>query len=295
MDFAKAYSSLSLFISGPILGQFAEVRCGAYSAGFELDWDLLPLFPYINAVAEKSQLFDKPHYIKFVLNDCLCAFYPRKGAFTPVSSLAEAIEFLDHISDFIQDIVHRRDTIVPCYKTFKPVSAVDIYQLLPGTNCRACGYATCLAFAAALSRRKISMEACPHLIDPIEEQATFPVFDSQGKCVRTVSLEIDTTRLRDSVRYQHDRIQQLQTRLADFERGRDVNDNTANVELPSPLTRRELQVLRMVARGATNKEISLDLNISEHTVKSHVINIFNKLGVNDRTQASVWAAYKRLL
>jgi DNA-binding NarL/FixJ family response regulator len=56
------------------------------------------------------------------------------------------------------------------------------------------------------------------------------------------------------------------------------------------LTQREFQVLGLLANGATNKQIASQLHISEHTVKSHVINIFNKLGVNDRTQASVWAA-----
>jgi DNA-binding CsgD family transcriptional regulator len=49
-------------------------------------------------------------------------------------------------------------------------------------------------------------------------------------------------------------------------------------------------VLRRIAGGATNKQISKELNISPHTVKSHVIHIFNKIGVNDRAQASAWGA-----
>lgn len=56
------------------------------------------------------------------------------------------------------------------------------------------------------------------------------------------------------------------------------------------LTRRETHVLRLLARGQANTEIASRLQISPHTVKSHVINIFNKLGVNDRIQAAVWAA-----
>jgi DNA-binding NarL/FixJ family response regulator len=68
-----------------------------------------------------------------------------------------------------------------------------------------------------------------------------------------------------------------------------------NCLLPAPLTGRELEVLRFLARGDTNAEISLHLGISPHTVKSHVIHIFNKLGVNDRTQAAVWAARHQLI
>ncbi len=55
------------------------------------------------------------------------------------------------------------------------------------------------------------------------------------------------------------------------------------------LTKRELQVLIHVSNGMFNKEIANSLNISERTVKNHVSNIFKKIGVNDRTQAAVFA------
>jgi DNA-binding NarL/FixJ family response regulator len=59
-----------------------------------------------------------------------------------------------------------------------------------------------------------------------------------------------------------------------------------------PLTNRELQVLRHVALGLSNREIGGSLGISIETVKEHVQNILRKLDVNDRTQAAVWAVKK---
>jgi two-component system, NarL family, response regulator len=53
------------------------------------------------------------------------------------------------------------------------------------------------------------------------------------------------------------------------------------------LSERELEVLRLIARGLSNQDIGTALNIGESTVKSHVTHILNKLGVSDRTQAVI--------
>ena len=55
------------------------------------------------------------------------------------------------------------------------------------------------------------------------------------------------------------------------------------------LTKRELEILTQVAGGMFNKEIAINLNISERTVKNHISNIFKKIDVSDRTQAAVFA------
>ena len=51
------------------------------------------------------------------------------------------------------------------------------------------------------------------------------------------------------------------------------------------LTRREIEVLRLIATGNANKQIAVQLSIAEDTVKSHITNILGKLGANDRTHA----------
>ncbi len=56
-----------------------------------------------------------------------------------------------------------------------------------------------------------------------------------------------------------------------------------------PLTKREVQILRLLCRGNSNKEIAAKLEISGETVKEHVQHILRKLKVADRTQAAIWA------
>ncbi len=67
-------------------------------------------------------------------------------------------------------------------------------------------------------------------------------------------------------------------------------------QYPAPtLTSRELEVLRLVARGMSNREIADDLFISENTVKNHVRNILEKLHLHSRMEAVIYAVRTRLL
>jgi len=75
-----------------------------------------------------------------------------------------------------------------------------------------------------------------------------------------------------------------------------LDPRVARALLPSTTTRvsdtlsvRELQVLRLVARGLANKQIGRSLGITERTVKVHVGHVFRRIGVADRTSAAMWA------
>lgn len=78
----------------------------------------------------------------------------------------------------------------------------------------------------------------------------------------------------------------LLDRFADLSSGQSTSNR---------LTDRELDVLNWVVKGASNKEIASQLMISEHTVKSHVTNIFAKLEVNDRAEAVVRAIQRGII
>jgi DNA-binding NarL/FixJ family response regulator len=77
--------------------------------------------------------------------------------------------------------------------------------------------------------------------------------------------------------------------VAEFSRVSSMVGGTSSEVLPEPLSEREIELLRLVASGASNKEIAESLFITEGTVKNHVTHILGKLGVRDRTQAALKA------
>ena len=71
--------------------------------------------------------------------------------------------------------------------------------------------------------------------------------------------------------------------------------NRITERVRSELSARELEVLRLISRGMSNKEIASSLGIAEGTVKAHMTNIFTKLGAADRTQAITIAMKRQIL
>lgn len=83
--------------------------------------------------------------------------------------------------------------------------------------------------------------------------------------------------------------------IAEFTRVSSMLPSTQMEQLTESLSERELEILGMIARGASNKEIANQLFITEGTVKNHVTHILGKLGVRDRTQAALKARELGLL
>lgn len=76
--------------------------------------------------------------------------------------------------------------------------------------------------------------------------------------------------------------------LAEFSRLTPITP-PSSLNFPEPLTEREIEVLRLITKGLTNKEIATRINLTEGTVKNYVTVIFQKLRVQDRTQAALKA------
>ncbi|MBC8438468.1 MAG: response regulator transcription factor [Deltaproteobacteria bacterium] len=102
---------------------------------------------------------------------------------------------------------------------------------------------------------------------------SYPVFDKKNNLAAVTSIIVDITDTKD----------------------RQNKELTQHSEIKFAFSKREIQVLTLISKGYTNPDISQDLGISINTVKSHIVNIFNKLGVNDRTQASIIALKSNLI
>jgi NarL family two-component system response regulator LiaR len=70
---------------------------------------------------------------------------------------------------------------------------------------------------------------------------------------------------------------------------RDIQKQSSQSSLDSPLTEREVEILRLVAQGQTNQQIADILFLSERTVRTHITNILAKLRLENRTQAALYA------
>lgn len=293
----KDYKNTSLSKAG-ILPLVTNRTWGAH---FEIETDIRTIFPYINSVTPGARYHDQPEHIFFLFDGIHCTLYPKDIIAAPFRNKEETHAFFEKFCNFINDLDSRRTEIVPNHRKYSPISVVDVFKLLPQTNCRECGYKTCLAFAGAMRQGETTPEKCPGFASSIYEYAVYPIYDKEGRLISTVTIENDPEKRKEMP----DRAMEtqevggtqdsgtLETQISETETPK---TDTTDIEIGMPpLTNREKEVLRLVAGGSTNNEISDKLYISPHTVKSHVIHIFNKLGVNDRTQAAVIAAQNNLI
>jgi len=93
----------------------------------------------------------------------LITLYPDKVMITQVADVEEGLALLAAVRDLVNQTWARRDEIEPKPEGRRVPRPLDVYELLPRTNCRACGEATCMAFAFGLLENRHRPEQCPSL------------------------------------------------------------------------------------------------------------------------------------
>jgi PAS domain S-box-containing protein len=128
------------------------------------------------------------------------------------------------------------------------------------------------------------------------EVHAYPVRGSNKDVSAVIVVVFETTASKQAIQKQRDYTELLEQRLSEKKGGRKtVTFDSGGLSLSVKLSRRETDVLRLITEGYTNAQVSELLNISANTVKSYVNNLFNKLGVNDRTQAAVLATRHHII
>jgi ArsR family metal-binding transcriptional regulator len=130
----------------------------------EVEADLSPALPYLNAELGGWDYDPANHVLLLKLSEGKwITLHPHKIAIRGARDIEECHALLKWIKGQINDIYERRDQIEPRYTSQAGLKVMEILKLLPMINCKACGYATCMAYAAALREGEISLNDCPPL------------------------------------------------------------------------------------------------------------------------------------
>ena len=129
-----------------------------------LEDDISPAFPYLNAELGGWDYDSKNQVLLLKLSDGKwITLRAREIAIRGARDIEESKALLEWIKEQINDIYARRDQITPRYTSQAGLKVINILKLLPMTNCKVCGYATCMAYATALREGEVSLKDCQPL------------------------------------------------------------------------------------------------------------------------------------
>ena len=150
--------------------EIAEAPCapgsGLYGLRITLSEDINPVFPYLNTILEETYYDRKNKVLIGRDKQRQYAFRDTDIRVAGLNEVAEAPEIARRTVALVNRAWQERTTIKPSFTERKLPTAIDIYRHLPKTNCRQCGYATCLVFASELRIAKCMLEQCPPLFLP---------------------------------------------------------------------------------------------------------------------------------
>ena len=129
----------------------------------EISGEIHEVFPYLNATV-KGCIYNHPANTLTIRKDQkLITLHALHITLAKIEDEKEAEDILRWLIDLINHTYENRAKIEPNYSMASELKALDIFKLLPGTNCKRCGEPTCLAFAVKLVGRDIEIGKCDPL------------------------------------------------------------------------------------------------------------------------------------
>jgi ArsR family metal-binding transcriptional regulator len=126
----------------------------------EISDEIHEVFPYLNAIL-KGCIYNHPALTLTIKKDGkLLTLHTHHITLAKIEDEKEAEEILGWLKNLINETYEKRDRIEPDYSKGADLKALDIFKLLPGTNCKKCGEPACLAFAVKLVGRDTEIIKC---------------------------------------------------------------------------------------------------------------------------------------
>ncbi len=131
----------------------------------ELSDDVQPVLPHLAALLPRAGYNHAAGILTLVLESRLLTVYPRVVTLAKALDEEDAARVLEWLRERVNEAATRQAELTPCLGRRRSPRILDVYRLLPGTNCRRCGEATCLALAGRLIFGEASLRDCPALED----------------------------------------------------------------------------------------------------------------------------------
>ena len=134
-----------------------------WSGRITFDEDLTELLPYLNGYLTKKIYNPQAKTIVFNFKNHKIAVRSNEIKISNIIDKDDGEKIAKEIINFINKIYEKRNEIDPDYEKKEPPKVVDIYKLLPKTNCKKCQEASCFVFATKLAQGEVEIDHCPEL------------------------------------------------------------------------------------------------------------------------------------
>lgn len=139
-----------------------------YEAIAHLPVDIAPVLPYLNATLRNGEYFADAPAFSWRQDNRKIAFWRDRIAVENLETREQAKEVIDGLVELVNDVWNRRGEIEPDTGTRENLQPLELYRLLPRTNCQVCGESSCFTFALKLAAGQLELQKCEPLF--AEEQ-----------------------------------------------------------------------------------------------------------------------------
>lgn len=127
--------------------------------------DIGEVLPLLNACLTGAVYYPHATALTWRKGRLAVSFHASDISIANVEDREDAARELDELVELVNDVWSRRDQITPDFAVHQRPIPLDIYRLLPRTNCQRCGEPTCFTFALKLAARQRAPEECPTLLE----------------------------------------------------------------------------------------------------------------------------------